>query len=124
MEQLIDSIRAAVAAGATNEQKTAGAQACRTLFTALEAETGKPIGLPDAPAPHPLSRLTFDQALELAIMRLTPVAAAHDAKAQVAEPKPAIVTAPRIPMIQPPIGLRTTRRPVPPSQGNRRGRAQ
>ena len=128
MEPLLEAIRAAVATGATTEQKTAGAQACRTIFTALEAETGKPIGLPTAPKPHPLAGLTFDQALELVIMRLTSVAEARDTKAQVADaPKPTAdtpklpaIAAPRIPLIQPPLGPRTTRRPVPPNQGNSR----
>ncbi len=41
MEQMIDSIRVAIADGATAEQKAAGAQACRTIMTALEAEVGK-----------------------------------------------------------------------------------
>jgi hypothetical protein len=124
MEQLIETIRAAVATGATAEQKTTGAQACRTIFTALEAETGKPIGLPSAPRPHPLSGLTFDQALELIIMRLGPVADARDAKGPAANQKPAAVTAPRIPMIKPPLGARTSRTQVPPNRGIRRDRAR
>jgi hypothetical protein len=132
MEPLLEAIRAAVATDATAEQKTAGAQACRTIFTALEAETGKPIGLPSAPKAHPLAGLTFDQALELVIMRLTSVAEARDTKAQVADaPKPPVdtpklsaVAAPRIPLIQPSLGARTTRRPMPPNQGTSRVRAR
>ena len=78
MSALIEAIRVAVAQGATAEQKAIGAQACRTILTALDAEPGKPIVLPGAPKPHPLSSITVDQALDLAIARLTMVADAQD----------------------------------------------
>lgn len=70
MDQMIETIRAAVADGATAEQKTSGAQACRTILTALEAEVGKAIVLAGAPAPSPLAGISADQALDLVIARL------------------------------------------------------
>lgn len=89
MNELIEHIRAAVAQGATAEQKALGAQACRTILTALDAEPGKPIAAPAAPQAHPMSRLTIDQVLDLAIARLTTVANAHDAEAATATAAPA-----------------------------------
>ncbi len=71
MEEMISAIRAAVAVGATAEQKVAGAQACRTITTALEVEVGKPIALIGAPTPGPLAGIAPDQALDLLIARLT-----------------------------------------------------
>jgi len=79
MSELIDAIRAAIAQGATAEQKAIGAQACRAILTALDAEPGKPLVLPGAPKPHPLSGITIDQALELDIARLTMIANTRDA---------------------------------------------
>src|SRR5262245_20498194 len=81
VEELIASIRTAIAEGATPEQKAAGAQACRTILTALGAEPGKPIALPGAPTPHPLSTLNLDQALDLVIARLAAVAETREAAA-------------------------------------------
>lgn len=74
MQELIEAIRVAVTSGATAEQKSIGAQACRTILTALDAEPGKPIVLPGAPTPSPLAGLTLDQALDLAIARLRAIA--------------------------------------------------
>ena len=88
MHELIESIRAAVAQGATAEQKAIGAQACRTILTALEAEPGKPIVLPGASAPNPLSRLSLDQVLDLLIARLSTVANAGDPQAVQQAPAP------------------------------------
>jgi hypothetical protein len=78
MSELIEAIRAAVAPGATAEQKAIGAQACRTILTAIGAEPGKPIVLPGAPKAHPLSGITVDQALDLVIARLTMIANSQD----------------------------------------------
>lgn len=78
MNELIDAIRAAVAEGATPEQKAVGAQACRTILAALDAVPGKPILLPGAAPTRPLSGLSVDQVLDLAIARLTPIAAARE----------------------------------------------
>jgi hypothetical protein len=81
MNELIEAIRAAVADGATPEQKATGAQACRTVLTALGAEPGKPIALPGVPQQHPLAGITADQALALLIARLTTIADERDAAA-------------------------------------------
>lgn len=80
MDQLIDIIKAALADGATAEQKTAAAQACRTVASALDAEPGKPIAAPAAPDVAPampqssplavLGKLAPDQALDLLIAKL------------------------------------------------------
>ena len=78
MEAMIEAIRAAVTEGATAEQKQGGAQACRTLLAALEAEIGKPIAFPGAPTPGPLAGISPDQALDLLIARLRAVAEAKD----------------------------------------------
>jgi hypothetical protein len=70
MQELLESIRAAVAEGATTDQKTAGAQACRTILTALEAAVGKPLSMPGVPSPGPLAGVDPTQALDLLIARL------------------------------------------------------
>ena len=100
MHELIEAIRVAVTDGATAEQKAIGAQACRTILAAIGAEPGKPIVLPGAPKPHPLSGLSFDQALDLVIARLRTVA---DAREQSAKQKPADVRrGPQIAFVPPP----------------------
>ena len=48
-DTLIESIRIAVAEGATAEARVAGANACRTLLAALDTNPGQPL----APAPPP-----------------------------------------------------------------------
>jgi hypothetical protein len=78
MNELIDAISAAVTEGATPEQKAIGAQACRTILAALDAQPGKPIVLPGAMPARPLSGVSLDQILDLAIARLTPIADARD----------------------------------------------
>jgi hypothetical protein len=95
MNELIETIRIAVTDGATADQKATGAQACRTILAALGSEPGKPIVLPEAPKPHPLSALSFDQALDLVIARLRNIA---DTREQ-AEKQPAQVV-PRGPQIR------------------------
>lgn len=80
MNELIEHIRAAVAQSATAEQKAVGAQACRTILAALDAEPGKPIVLAGTPQAQPLPRFTLDQALDLVIARLTTIANAQDAR--------------------------------------------
>jgi hypothetical protein len=94
MQELIEAIRVAVTDGATAEQKATGAQACQTILAALGAQPGKPIVLPSVPKPHPLSALSFDQALDLVIARLRTVA---DTREQADKQKPA--GAPRGPQI-------------------------
>ena len=102
MQDLIELIRAAVADGATAEQKAIGAQACRTILAALDSEPAKPIVLPGVPQAHPLSQLSLDQVLDLAIARLTQIAAAREAQpAQPAQPGQ-----PAAPASRGPTGLR------------------
>ena len=43
MENLIESIRSAVAPEATSETRQAGASACRTILAALESVPGQPL---------------------------------------------------------------------------------
>ena len=71
MQEQIEAIRAAIADGATTEQKAHGAAACRAILAALAAEPGKPIAMPGAPVPHPLAGIAPGQALDLLIARLT-----------------------------------------------------
>lgn len=77
MDTLIETIRTATANEATDEQRAAGAHACRTLLTALEAKAGQPMA---AAAPTPTSQIEtiaavvrgmpVDQLLDVAITRL------------------------------------------------------
>lgn len=96
MEEMIEAIRAAVASGATPEQKTLGAQACRTLLTALEVEPGKTIVVAGAPAPSPLASIAPEQAIDLLIARLQALVPAEGAPP--AEKRPL-----RIAFVQPPV---------------------
>jgi hypothetical protein len=50
MDQLIDSIRAAIADGADDAAKQAGANACRAILAALEARHGEPLASKPAAA--------------------------------------------------------------------------
>jgi hypothetical protein len=109
MHELLESIRGAIVEGATAEHKVAGAQACRTILTALEAEVGRPITIPGAPLPGPLAGIDPTQALDLLIARLQSVlpAARTDERAiQVKEPQGL-----RIPMVGPPPGVPRKRKP-------------
>lgn len=103
MEQLLESIRAAVAENASAEQKSAGAQACRAILTALEAEAGKPLAFAGAPPPAALSGIDPTQALDLLIARLR--AALPSAEGE----KPATLAPDRaglrISMVSPPPGV-------------------
>lgn len=80
MEELLEAIRAAVASGASAEQKARGAQACRAIASALDAEAGKPIAVPSAPPPHPLAGMPLGQALDLLIAKLTAALPPEEAK--------------------------------------------
>lgn len=116
MNELIEAIRAAVAEGATAEQKTIGAQACRTILTALDTESGKPLTVPGAPTPHPLSQIDPGQALDLLIAKLS----AGLPKEDQAATAPSVATVPRdrglrIAFVTPP-----PRRLGPPGQPRRR----
>ena len=79
MEQLLEAIRAAVAPDATDEVKTAGATACRSILATLEPPSS-PTGTArsDAPAIDPniaalamaIRGMPMDQLLDLAIAKL------------------------------------------------------
>ena len=79
MENLIESIRAALTPDATAEAKLAGANACRTILAALDATPGQPIAaapvpraeaLPIANAVAALRGVPAEQLLDLAIAKL------------------------------------------------------
>lgn len=93
MNEMIEAIRAAVAEGATAEEKTTGAQACRTILTALEVEPGKAIVVASAPAPSPLAGMAPEQAMDLLIARLSALV-----PKEAPERKPAL----KIALVQPP----------------------
>jgi hypothetical protein len=93
MQDPIEAIRAAVADGATAEQKAHGAAACRAILAALGAEPGKPIAMPGAPSPHPLAGIDAGQALDLLIAKLTAALPKDDDKP--AATPPAAVSSPR-----------------------------
>jgi hypothetical protein len=93
MESALETLRAALADGATPDQRAAGATACRAMLAALEATPGQPLPVspplaatetPSAPPSDPptasatttpappisLAGLSLDQILDLAIGRL------------------------------------------------------
>lgn len=105
MNELIEAIRAAIADGATAEQKAIGVHACRTIGAALGAEPGTPITMPGVQPSRPLAGLTLDQALDLVIARLSVVADEREKRSEIAA-----TVAPR--GGQPP-GLRLPFTPVP-----------
>ena len=76
METLLETIRASVAAGATDEVRAAGVHACRTILAALETPAGAPLAAA-APAMPPIAQMVatlrgvpMDQLLDLAIAQL------------------------------------------------------
>jgi hypothetical protein len=100
MQEMIETIRAAVSDGATPEQKASGALACRTILAALDAEPGKAIALPGAPAPGPLAGIAPEQALDLLIARLSAIAEKREAASAEAKAAPAAPL--RIAFVPPP----------------------
>ncbi len=74
MDALIEAIRAATVTGASDEIRSAGAQACRTILTALEAKPGQPLAVPGAADLAALvagvRSVPVDQLLDLAIAKL------------------------------------------------------
>ncbi len=88
MQEQIEAIRAAVADGATDEQKAHGAAACRAILAALGAEPGKPIAMPGAPAPNPLAAIDPGLALDLWIAKLTAALPKDDDKPSAAPAAP------------------------------------
>lgn len=92
MEPLLEAIRAALAADASPEARTAGATACRTILTALDATAGEPMTAAVAAPPTPIAQIVgalrgvpADQLLDLAIAKLR---AALPADATVAPVQP------------------------------------
>ena len=105
MNELLEAIRLAVADGATPDQKATGAQSCRTILAALDAEPGKPLPPPSGlPPVSPLANIDAGQALDLLIARLRAALPGNEAKDGVARTRPAS-TGPRIPMVGPPPGV-------------------
>lgn len=78
MKDLIDAITAATAADATSEQKATGAAACRTILAALDTPAGAPLPMVSAPPRASGPRLSLDQILDLAIAKLSSVAASRE----------------------------------------------
>lgn len=127
MNDQIEAIRAAVADGATADQKAHGAAACRAILAALGAEAGKPIVMPGVPTPHPLAGIDPGQALDLLIAKLTAALPKDDNKT--AAPSPTapdarglriafVGTPPRpTPRVAPSSNLR---RPPPPPSARRK----
>ncbi len=74
MQELIETIRAAVVSGASNEQKAAGVAACHAILTALDTEPGRPLVFPGSAQVQAMPRVSIDQVLELMIGRLTMIA--------------------------------------------------
>jgi hypothetical protein len=76
MDQLLETIRAATAPGASDEARAVGAQACRTILAALEAKAGEPLAHKPPPATPlqavvaALSNTPPEQLLDLAITKL------------------------------------------------------
>ncbi len=102
MDALLEYIRTAVADGASHDMKHRGAEACRKIIAALEAEPGKPLSIASAPAPHPLAGIDPEQALDMLIAKL---AAALPTARRESSPAPAPVAsaqALRIAFVSPP----------------------
>ena len=112
MQELIDVIRAAVIADATNEQKAAAVQACRTIAAALDVEPGKPIALPGIPSASPPPRLSLDQVLDLAIARLTMIANEHDKSPPPAMQRQSGLRIPAVPVAVPRAASRPVAKPT------------
>lgn len=77
MNELVEAIRAALVPEATIEARAAGANACRTILAALEADPGAPMatagGAPQSPVAAIVGALRGvppDQLLDLAIAKL------------------------------------------------------
>lgn len=117
MDQMIDAIRAAVAESATAEQKVSGAQACRTLLAALEAQLGRPIPFLGAPTVSPLAQISPEQALDLVIAKLRAVADSREAAATL--PTAAETPALRLPLVATPARPATRPGPRVPQQKRR-----
>jgi hypothetical protein len=114
MNERLEAIRAAVAEGATPDQKAHGAAACRAILAALGAEPGKPIALPDAPVRHPLAGIDPGLALDLLIAKLTAALPKEDDKSREAPTPAPDPRGLRIAFVAPP-----GRQPTPPPRQGR-----
>ncbi|MFT3693842.1 MAG: hypothetical protein QM831_11915 [Kofleriaceae bacterium] len=76
MDELIETIRGSLVKDASDEARAAGASACRTILTALEATVGQPMTATvtdTSPMSNALAMLRGvppDKLLDLAIMKL------------------------------------------------------
>jgi hypothetical protein len=77
VENVFESIRAAIAPDATPEIRAAGAIACRAVLTALESTPGQPLGAAAPVEPSQVASIVSalrgapaEQLLDLAIARL------------------------------------------------------
>ncbi|MCA9678091.1 MAG: hypothetical protein KC464_23900 [Myxococcales bacterium] len=94
MEIHLETIRAAVAEGATAAQRQAGAAACRALYAALSPPPGVPLSVPHALPP----RVDVDQVLDVVIARLRSMVPDATATAAATGRTPPL----QIPLIVPP----------------------
>ena len=101
MDQLLESIRVAITQDASPEQKSAGAQACRAILAALEAEAGKPMAVGAVPPRSSLSGVDPTQALDLLIARLQAALPAGDGAKAPAPERNGL----RISLVSPPPGV-------------------
>jgi len=81
MDAMIETIKLAVADGATSDAKKAGAEACRAILLALKAEPGTAL-VPAAGTVSPLAGLDITQVLDLAIAKLRSVVGEDAARVQ------------------------------------------
>ena len=105
MESLLESIRIAITDEANDETRAAGAAACRTILSALEAKAGEPLAAPSPPlsdasniasAVAALRDVPPDQLLDLAIARLRAALPPDVAPASVRPMKFQLVQLPRV----------------------------
>src|SRR5687768_1819955 len=79
MDTLLESIRAAIAATANDEARAAGAHACRTILTVLEAKPGEPLASSASSVATPASSIIDVVAADAASTTDVPPSAAPTA---------------------------------------------
>ena len=102
MQELIETIRVAVASDATSEEKAAGASACRAILTALDTEPGKPLVFPGSTPVQAMPRVSIDQVLELMIGRLSVIVKDREENPALAAPASTAIP-PAVPRLRVPI---------------------
>jgi hypothetical protein len=103
MNELLETVRAALGGDASAETRTAGATACRTLLAALEATPGQPLVSTSAPtAVSPIANaiamlrgVPVDQLLDIAINRLRAAVPAGETAPSVLRLNVPIIAIPR-----------------------------